>query len=73
VSGPAIASCRDCRSFEDRPPAFESGLPMLAALSSAHASSRADDGLCQRHQRLVRASASCPLHAPREARAAPPE
>ena len=39
-------------------------LPALAALSSAHGASRGGDGLCRCHDRLLRASATCPLFAP---------
>jgi len=63
---PAIAKgrCRDCRFFEDRPLAVEEVLPTIASLSSAHGSSRSDDGLCLHHHRLVGPRATCPLHAP---------
>lgn len=56
-------ACRTCRSFENRPAVIEQGLPALASLSSAHGSSRGDDGLCLRHDRYVRATATCPAHA----------
>jgi hypothetical protein len=57
--------CRDCRFFEGRPLALEDRLPLIAALSSAHGSSRADDGLCLRHERFVAARASCGAYARR--------
>ncbi len=62
----AIASdrCGICRDFSHDPLAFERILPGVAALSSAHAASRTGDGLCRRHNRLLRASATCPLFAP---------
>jgi hypothetical protein len=55
----ATGSCRDCGFFEGGPLAIEQSLPLIGSLSSAHGSSRADDGLCAHHDRFVRASASC--------------
>ncbi len=52
-------SCRDCAAFENTAAAIERGLPGLAVMGSAHGANRADDGLCARHDRYVRASASC--------------
>jgi hypothetical protein len=66
----ATGLCRDCRSFEGRPLAVEAGLPMIASLSSAHGSSRADDGLCMLHDRFVRARAHCDAFDARPAPAA---
>jgi hypothetical protein len=54
--------CGTCRHFEDWPAAIERGLPGIAALSSAHAASRADDGFCQRHDRYLPATAGCPWY-----------
>jgi hypothetical protein len=59
----AERTCRTCRFFENRPLAIERGLPALASLSSAHGSSRSDDGLCLRHDRYMRAAASCTAYA----------
>jgi hypothetical protein len=56
--------CRNCRVFEGRPLALEARLPGIRVLSSAHGSSRADDGLCLRHDRFVPARATCGDFAP---------
>ncbi len=53
--------CGACDHFSRDPLVLERALPGLAALSSAHAASRAMDGLCLHHERLLRASATCPL------------
>lgn len=57
-------ACRDCRHFEGSALGLEAALPAMATLSSAHAASRSDDGLCSLHDRHVRALARCPSHAP---------
>jgi hypothetical protein len=63
LSGPAHAppdaACATCRFFDASPLALERQLPGLAALSSAHAASRAGDGYCSRHDRHLRATALC--------------
>ena len=46
-------------------------MPGLAALSSAHGASRAGDGLCLVHDRLLRSSARCGLFQPGARTAAP--
>ena len=53
------AHCGACRHFDRGAASLEQRLPGLAALSSAHGASRADDGLCVLHDRMLRASASC--------------
>lgn len=57
-------ACGQCGWFADAPAGIERGLPGLTALGSAHASSRAGDGLCARHDRYVPAAASCRWFAP---------
>jgi hypothetical protein len=46
--------------------ALERGLPGLAALSSAHAAGRADDGVCGVHDRFVVATGRCGMFVPAE-------
>jgi hypothetical protein len=53
------AACGSCTWFEGRPAEIERGSALLRALSSAHGSSRADDGYCVHHDRYVRAAAFC--------------
>ena len=67
---PAEGRCGACRHFQRGGQSVEQALPGLAALSSGHGASRADDGLCMRHDRLLRASASCGLFEARETSAA---
>lgn len=54
-----VDSCRQCVHFENRASALEAALPGLDILSSAHASVRADDGICAFHARYVAASSIC--------------
>ena len=56
------ACCATCCAFDADPAGLERALPGLAALSSAHGASRAGDGDCARHQRLVSAWACCGEH-----------
>ena len=58
-------ACTGCRLFMNSPAALERALPGLASLGSAHASVRADDGLCGMHGRYVAATGVCPQFAPR--------
>jgi hypothetical protein len=59
------AACRSCRHFRNGAAFLEESLPGLTTMSSAHADVRLDDGLCQRHELLVRATATCGVHEPR--------
>jgi hypothetical protein len=59
-------SCRRCRYFDAEPAHIEAALPGLAALSSAYASVRADDGLCRWHDRYVAATSVCSAGATRD-------
>ena len=51
--------CRDCAHFRNAPADLEAALPGLNSLSSANNASRADDGVCPVHDRLVNAGARC--------------
>jgi hypothetical protein len=53
------SSCTECRHFDHAPLDIEAAFPLLWSLSSAHASVRADDGLCAVHDRYVAASSIC--------------
>jgi hypothetical protein len=52
-------NCAACVHFDDRPAQLEQHLPGITPLSSAYAASRARDGLCLTHDRLVSATAIC--------------
>jgi hypothetical protein len=62
------AKCGDCAYFEARPASLETGLKLLRVLASAHASTRADDGYCEHHDRYIRAAAQCATFTPAESR-----
>jgi hypothetical protein len=57
-------TCADCRYFSNAPVQLEAQLPGLRSLGSAHGSVRDRDGVCERHQRYLRASCSCAGHEP---------
>jgi hypothetical protein len=59
----AEAGCFSCTSFCDDPARIERELPGLAVLSSAHASVRAQDGLCLRHHLLTHGRGHCEAYA----------
>jgi hypothetical protein len=63
----APGRCGACVHFQSDGQSAERALPGLAALSSGHGASRADDGLCVRYDRLLRASARCGAFAGRSA------
>ena len=65
MSGPE--TCASCHHFRNEPAQVEAGLPGLRALGSAHGSVRGSDGLCEHHQRYVRASSYCEAHQVRAA------
>jgi hypothetical protein len=52
-------SCGSCRYFCQQPHEIESQMPGLRSLSSAHASVRASDGICRRHDRYLGATSHC--------------
>ena len=47
------SACFPCAHLCDDPVRVETALPGLAILSSAHASVRAQDGICLRHDVLI--------------------
>jgi hypothetical protein len=51
--------CRNCVNFCNDPAYLERAMPGLTSLGSAHASVRAEDGICSRHDRYLSAGASC--------------
>ncbi|HEY8010795.1 MAG TPA: hypothetical protein VIE67_07315 [Rudaea sp.] len=55
----AAPACATCTFFSVDPLQIEAQLPGLNALSSGFASVRGGDGLCARHQRLLRATSFC--------------
>ena len=58
-------SCADCRHFRNGPAQLEALLPGLRSLGSAYGSVRGSDGVCELHQRYLRASSRCDAHATR--------
>jgi hypothetical protein len=52
--------CADCAHFRNDPAFLEEAFGGLIALSSAHGSVRADDGICVLRERYLSARASCP-------------
>lgn len=56
---PPPGRCRDCRHFENRPEALEAAFGNLAAMSSASASVRNQDGICALRALYLPASAGC--------------
>ena len=57
-------SCRNCTHFRNDPAFLEKIFKGLSALSSAWGSVRAEDGMCQRHDRYLSANAFCADFAP---------
>jgi hypothetical protein len=55
----AEQSCGSCRYFCQSPHEIESQLPGMRSLGSAHASVRASDGICRRHDRYLGATSRC--------------
>ena len=51
--------CATCAHFRNDPAYLEQEIPGLASMSSAHASVRADDGICALHDRYLSARSSC--------------
>ena len=51
--------CRHCRHFRNDPAYLEAVLNGFTGLGSAYASTRADDGICLRHDRFVGPSGGC--------------
>jgi hypothetical protein len=59
-------SCRACVHFCNNPAYLESIFAGFSALGSAWGSTRAEDGLCLRHDRYLSADAGCGDFTPRE-------
>ena len=51
--------CGRCVHFRNDRAYLEAAMPGLSSLSSGDASVRADDGVCERHDRYLSARASC--------------
>jgi len=66
-----IRECRACRHFRNDAKFVETAFPGLTAMSSAFGSTRADDGICLRHDRYLGARASCADFSPMPSEAAP--
>ena len=62
----APRACGGCREFDADPAAIEADIAGLGVLSSGFGATRAGDGRCRRHDRLLRATASCDAFAPRD-------
>jgi len=54
-----VRECRRCRHFRNDPKFLEAALPGLTAMSSGYGSTRAEDGICLRHDRYLGAHSSC--------------
>jgi hypothetical protein len=56
-----LGRCAACRFFIGAPAALERAIPGLNILSSGYGSTRADTGLCERHDTFTTATtAACP-------------
>jgi hypothetical protein len=55
----ALRQCRTCRHFRNDAAFLEAAFAGLTSMSSGYGSVRADDGICQRHDRYLGAHASC--------------
>ena len=55
--------CRACIHFRNDSATLERELRGLTSFGSAHASVRAEDGLCLKHDRYLSADRSCPAFA----------
>ena len=53
------ARCAACIHFRNDAKFLEAAFAGLTSLSSAHGSTRADDGICLRHDRYLGARSSC--------------
>jgi hypothetical protein len=51
--------CRDCAQFRNDPAYLEAALRGINIMSSAWGSTRAEDGLCLRHDCYLSAESSC--------------
>ena len=55
----ARPTCFGCAHFHNDTETIQRVLPGISSFSSAHASVRADDGLCARHDTLINGRGSC--------------
>jgi hypothetical protein len=63
LSAPAgQRGCRGCAHFRNDAATVEAALPGINSFSSAHASVRADDGLCTFHGFLINGRRGCAEH-----------
>jgi hypothetical protein len=60
MSQAVLASCGQCKHFQNGANQVEAALPGLSSLSSAYAAVRCDDGVCAVHERYIAASSVCP-------------
>ena len=58
-------TCFTCVHFCNDLSVVEAALPGIGSFSSIHASVRADDGLCERHQTLINGKRRCADYVPR--------
>ena len=63
----ALRQCRTCRHFRNDAAFLEAAFAGLTSMSSGYGSVRADDGICQRHDRYLGAGSSCADYASRAA------
>jgi hypothetical protein len=61
--------CRACAHFRNSPAFLESVFPGMTAMSSAWGSTRAEDGICLKHDRYLSADFGCAAFTPVPARA----
>jgi hypothetical protein len=61
----SLRQCRFCVHFSNDPAAIEAAIPGLAAMSSAYASVRGDDGLCDLRAIYLTAYSTCGDFTPR--------
>lgn len=59
---PGDRACFGCVDFCDDPALIEAALPGLSAMSSGHASVRAQDGLCLRYSHILNGRQRCPAY-----------
>jgi hypothetical protein len=62
IAAVAEPSCGSCRYFCQSPHEIESQMPAMRSLGSGHASVRASDGLCRRHDRYLGQRSHCTDH-----------
>jgi hypothetical protein len=58
--------CRNCVFFDGDPQSMEVRIAGLRTLGSGFASVRDQDGLCEKHERYISATATCANFASRE-------